>query len=180
MPSTLQERLAESLGRLRNPRTGADLFSTQQVRDIATTTSGRVRLTLLLAEGDDPALAKQVREAVGRVEGVTDVELDRTAQLFLRDAARRTIRLVANEPNARDMREYVEKRRESIRDYGLDESDDIIAYLPIAWVGDHIFSYAQAILVGLCVNCPESPDTVVQDRREIGTTYAFAPPRVFV
>jgi len=61
----------------------------------------------------------------------------------------------------------------------LDETDDIIAYLPIAWVGDHIFSYAQAILVGLCVNCPESPDTIVADRREIGTTYAFAPPRVF-
>ena len=57
---------------------------------------------------------------------VTDVEMDRTAQLFVRDAARRTIRLVANEPNARDAREYVEKRRESIRDYGLDETDDII------------------------------------------------------
>jgi amino acid transporter len=57
---------------------------------------------------------------------VTDVELDRTAQLFLRDAARRTIRLVANEPNERDAHEYVEKRRESIRDYGLDEADDII------------------------------------------------------
>jgi long-chain acyl-CoA synthetase len=61
----------------------------------------------------------------------------------------------------------------------LTEGDEIIAYLPIAWVGDHIFSYAQAILAGLCVNCPESPDTVVEDRREIGTTYAFAPPRVF-
>lgn len=61
----------------------------------------------------------------------------------------------------------------------LDEQDDIIAYLPIAWVGDHIFSYAQAIICGLCVNCPESPDTIVEDRREIGTTYAFAPPRVF-
>jgi long-chain acyl-CoA synthetase len=61
----------------------------------------------------------------------------------------------------------------------LSEDDEIIAYLPIAWVGDHIFSYAQAILAGLCVNCPESPDTVVEDRREIGTTYAFAPPRVF-
>ena len=61
----------------------------------------------------------------------------------------------------------------------LTEGDEIIAYLPIAWVGDHIFSYAQAILAGLCVNCPESPDTVVDDRREIGTTYAFAPPRVF-
>ncbi len=61
----------------------------------------------------------------------------------------------------------------------LDETDEIIAYLPVAWVGDHIFSYAQAIITGLCVNCPESPDTVVDDRREIGTTYAFAPPRVF-
>ena len=61
----------------------------------------------------------------------------------------------------------------------LDETDEIIAYLPVAWVGDHIFSYAQAIITGLCVNCPESPDTVVEDRREIGTTYAFAPPRVF-
>ena len=61
----------------------------------------------------------------------------------------------------------------------LDESDEIIAYLPIAWVGDHIFSYAQAILAGLCVNCPESPETVVEDRREIGATYVFAPPRVF-
>lgn len=61
----------------------------------------------------------------------------------------------------------------------LDETDEIIAYLPLAWVGDHIFSYAQAILAGLCVNCPESPETVVEDRREIGTTYAFAPPRVF-
>jgi long-chain acyl-CoA synthetase len=61
----------------------------------------------------------------------------------------------------------------------LTEEDEIIAYLPIAWVGDHIFSYAQAIIAGLCVNCPENPDTVVEDRREIGTTYAFAPPRVF-
>jgi long-chain acyl-CoA synthetase len=61
----------------------------------------------------------------------------------------------------------------------LDETDEIIAYLPIAWVGDHIFSYAQAILSGLCVNCPESPETIAEDRREIGATYVFAPPRVF-
>lgn len=61
----------------------------------------------------------------------------------------------------------------------LDETDEIIAYLPIAWVGDHIFSYAQAILSGLCVNCPESPETIADDRREIGATYVFAPPRVF-
>ena len=62
---------------------------------------------------------------------------------------------------------------------GLNESDEVIAYLPIAWVGDHVFSYAQAILAGFCVNCPEGPETVIDDRREVGTTYAFAPPRVF-
>lgn len=61
----------------------------------------------------------------------------------------------------------------------LQEGDEIIAYLPIAWVGDHVFSYAQGIIAGLCVNCPESPETIVDDRREIGPTYVFAPPRVF-
>ena len=61
----------------------------------------------------------------------------------------------------------------------LSDRDEILAYLPIAWVGDHIFSYAQGILAGFCVNCPESPETVVEDRREIGSTYVFAPPRIF-
>jgi long-chain acyl-CoA synthetase len=61
----------------------------------------------------------------------------------------------------------------------LDEDVEIIAYLPLAWVGDHIFSYAQSYVAGFCVNCPETGDTVVEDRREIGTTYAFAPPRIY-
>jgi long-chain acyl-CoA synthetase len=61
----------------------------------------------------------------------------------------------------------------------LREDEEVIAYLPIAWVGDHIFSFAQSYVAGFCVNCPESGETVVEDRREIGTTYAFAPPRVY-
>jgi long-chain acyl-CoA synthetase len=61
----------------------------------------------------------------------------------------------------------------------LDEKEEVIAYLPLAWVGDHIFSYAQSYVAGFCVNCPETAETVVEDRREIGTTYAFAPPRVY-
>lgn len=61
----------------------------------------------------------------------------------------------------------------------LDENEEVIAYLPLAWVGDHIFSYAQSYVAGFCVNCPEAPETVVEDRREIGTTYAFAPPRIY-
>lgn len=61
----------------------------------------------------------------------------------------------------------------------LDENETVIAYLPMAWVGDHVFSYAQSYLAGYCVCCPESPETVEADRREIGTTYAFAPPRIY-
>ena len=61
----------------------------------------------------------------------------------------------------------------------LDFREEVIAYLPLAWIGDHIFSYVQAYAAGYCVNCPEAPDTVLEDRREIGTTYAFAPPRVY-
>ncbi len=62
---------------------------------------------------------------------------------------------------------------------GLQESDEILAYLPMAWVGDHIFSYAQALTSGLCTACPESSDTVLIDLQELGPTYFFAPPRIF-
>ncbi len=62
---------------------------------------------------------------------------------------------------------------------GLRDTDEILSYLPMAWVGDHLFSIAQAIYAGFTVNCPESGDTVMTDLREIGPTYYFAPPRVF-
>jgi long-chain acyl-CoA synthetase len=61
----------------------------------------------------------------------------------------------------------------------LGENEEVIAYLPLAWVGDHLFSYSQHYVAGFCVNCPEAGETVIEDRREIGTTYAFAPPRVY-
>ncbi len=61
----------------------------------------------------------------------------------------------------------------------LDHTEEIIAYLPLAWVGDHVFSYGQHLTAGYCVCCPESADTIDVDRREIAPTYFFAPPRVF-
>ncbi|MCW5737711.1 MAG: AMP-binding protein [Enhydrobacter sp.] len=61
---------------------------------------------------------------------------------------------------------------------GLKAGDEILSYLPMAWVGDHLFSYAQGYVLGLVVNCPESAETVMTDLREIGPTYYFAPPRV--
>lgn len=61
----------------------------------------------------------------------------------------------------------------------LGPGDEVLSYLPMAWVGDHLFSYAQALVAGFTVNCPESPDTIATDMREIGPTYYFAPPRVY-
>jgi len=61
----------------------------------------------------------------------------------------------------------------------LRADDSVLSYLPMAWVGDHLFSFAQWLYVGFTINCPESGDTVMTDLREIGPTYYFAPPRVF-
>jgi long-chain acyl-CoA synthetase len=59
------------------------------------------------------------------------------------------------------------------------EDEDLLCYLPMAWVGDFLYSYAQMLVAGFCLNCPESPDTVMTDLREIGPTYFFAPPRIY-
>ena len=61
----------------------------------------------------------------------------------------------------------------------LTDRDEVLAYLPLAWVGDHYLNYAQGYVAGFCMACPESADTAASDLREIGPTYHFAPPRVF-
>ncbi len=61
----------------------------------------------------------------------------------------------------------------------LDENDTALAYLPLAWVGDHYLNYAQGMVAGFCMACPETSDTALADVREIGPTFFFAPPRVF-
>ena len=60
----------------------------------------------------------------------------------------------------------------------LTPDENILAYLPVAWIGQNIFSYSQWLINGFTVNCPESPETVAGDMREVGPTYYFAPPRV--
>jgi ATP-binding protein involved in chromosome partitioning len=73
---TLQERIASALRTVQHPRLGTDVVGAEVVRDIATTTDGRVRLTLLVSAADDPALVRDVRRAVERVTGVADVRVD--------------------------------------------------------------------------------------------------------
>jgi len=69
--------------------------------------------------------------------------------------------------------------RNAIAREGLRADEDVLAYLPMAWIGEHIFSYAQAYCAGFCVSCPESSATVMLDLRELGPTYFFAPPRIY-
>jgi long-chain acyl-CoA synthetase len=76
-------------------------------------------------------------------------------------------------------RNIIETAKSSSEFDDLRQTDDILAYLPMAWVGDFIFSVGQALWTGFCTNCPESADTMHVDLREIGPTYYFAPPRVF-
>ncbi len=76
-------------------------------------------------------------------------------------------------------RNIIESSKNSAAFDNLTADEEVLAYLPMAWVGDFIFSIGQAYWTGFCVNCPESADTVMVDLREIGPTYYFAPPRVF-
>ena len=76
MPENLQERLVAALSRVQSPRTGVDVVASEMVRDIATTTDGKVRLTLLLSPADDATIVRDVRQVLERVDGVTDVRVD--------------------------------------------------------------------------------------------------------
>ncbi len=76
-------------------------------------------------------------------------------------------------------RNIIEASKSSSEFDRLTKAEEVLAYLPMAWVGDFIFSIGQAYWCGFCVNCPESADTMHTDLREIGPTYYFAPPRVF-
>jgi long-chain acyl-CoA synthetase len=75
-------------------------------------------------------------------------------------------------------RALIDRARTAAEMEGLSDRDVVLAYLPPAWIGQNIFSYAQPFVTGYCICCPESAETVMTDMREIGPTYYFAPPRV--
>jgi ATP-binding protein involved in chromosome partitioning len=76
MASTLQGRISDALSKIRHPRTGKDVVTSEAVRDVATTTSGKVRLTLLVSPGDDPVFARTMRRTLEQVDGVSEVTID--------------------------------------------------------------------------------------------------------
>ena len=119
-------------------------------RDWDTAHPGFYEDSVARGQGDDTAIMLYTSGTTGRPKGV----------VLSQDNVRRTAENAANFE-------------------GLSESDESLAYLPMAWVGDHIFSFGQSYVVGFCVSCPESADTVLTDLRELGPTYFFAPPRIF-
>lgn len=76
-------------------------------------------------------------------------------------------------------RTLIDRAQAGARFDKLTEREEVLAYLPPAWIGQNIFSYAQWLACGYIVNCPESASTVSIDMKEIGPTYYFAPPRIF-
>jgi ATP-binding protein involved in chromosome partitioning len=76
MSQPLQQRIAAALARVHNTRLGADVVAADQVQDVAVTTDGKVRFTLLLDPADEATLVRDARLAVEGVDGVTDVRID--------------------------------------------------------------------------------------------------------
>jgi len=73
----------------------------------------------------------------------------------------------------------IDAATDTVRFDRLTDNDVVFAYLPLAWVGDHYLNYVQGLVAGFCMACPENGETIEQDRREIGPTFYFAPPRGF-
>src|SRR6266566_5363559 len=90
MTPNLQERVTDALARIRNNRVGANVLEAEMIRDIATTTDGKVRLSLFLTPDDDATVVREVRQTLQQVPGVTDVRVD------VKDASQ------ANKPSTRN------------------------------------------------------------------------------
>jgi long-chain acyl-CoA synthetase len=73
----------------------------------------------------------------------------------------------------------LETARAAMRAEEFHVNDDYLAYLPMAWVGDAFYTLVMSVVVGFAINCPESPETVQRDLRELGPTLVLAPPRIW-
>ena len=123
-------------------------------------------------------LVAKGREALAREPALLDAEIAKgrggdTAAMLFTSGTTATPKGVALTHHALIDRAKVAAELENLRD-----QDVVLAYLPPAWVGQFIFSLAQPLVTGYCICCPEAPETVMTDMREIGPTYYFAPPRV--
>ncbi|MBT9500483.1 MAG: AMP-binding protein [Burkholderiaceae bacterium] len=119
------------------------------------------------------------REHMARQPGFFDAEVQKgdgadVAAMFFTSGTTGNPKGVVHTHNS-----LIDRAQAGARFDKLTSDEEVLAYLPPAWVGQNIFSYAQWIACGYIVNCPESASTVTIDLKEIGPTYYFAPPRIF-
>jgi long-chain acyl-CoA synthetase len=124
------------------------------------------------------ALLAQGREGLASRQKQLDAELARgsakdPAALFFTSGTTGPARGVVHAHGA-----LIDRARTAAQLDGLTDTDTSVAYLPPAWIGQHVFAYALPMVVGSCVCCPESSETMLQDMREMGPTVFLAPPRV--
>lgn len=121
----------------------------------------------LLARGREAGVAGGVEAAVEQGRA------DDPAAIFCAPDASGRLRAVVHTHAS-----LIERATAGVALERLTDADVALAYLPPAWIGQHLFGYAQALVAGYCVACPESSETVLSDLREIGPTWFFATPRV--
>ena len=124
------------------------------------------------------ALLAQGRDGMAQVAAKLDAELARgsaqdPAALFFTSGTTGPARGVVHAHGA-----LIDRARAAVTIDGLTEDDTSIAYLPPAWIAQHMFAYALPMVTGSCVCCPESSETMLNDMREMGPTIFLAPPRV--
>lgn len=124
------------------------------------------------------ALLAQGRDGMAQVAGKLDAELARgsskdPAALFFTSGTTGPARGVVHAHGA-----LIDRARVAATIDGLTEEDTSVAYLPPAWIAQHMMAYALPMVTGSCVCCPESSETMLNDMREMGPTVFLAPPRV--
>lgn len=62
----------------------------------------------------------------------------------------------------------------------LQDVEEVVSAVSPAWIGDLYLHFAQALIAGFCISCPESHETLLDDLREIGPTYFAAPARLYI
>ena len=133
---------------------------------------GLCALETVMAKGrgalDEPSVAAELERRIDAGKGA-----DPSVILYTSGTTGRSKGVVLNGERS------IAAARTTVAFDGLTDRDEVLAYLPLAWVGDHYLNYAQGYVAGFCIACPESADTAANDLREIGPTYHFAPPRVF-
>jgi long-chain acyl-CoA synthetase len=125
------------------------------------------------------ALLESGRAALARDPGLVDAEIAKgrgedTAAMFFTSGTTGVPKGVVLTHHS-----LIDRSRAVAEMERLSDRDVVLAFMPPAWIGQNIFSYAQPMVTGYCISCPESAETVVNDMREIAPTYYFAPPRVF-